>query len=60
MSEGYQYQGPVESYQWVINYSVGPDLVGPFPSRDAAEEWAASYEVQYLAADGPLTLEWWT
>jgi hypothetical protein len=50
--------GPVS--RWVIDYSTGPDLVGPFPSQDDAEEWAASYVVEYRASGGPLTLAWQT
>jgi hypothetical protein len=44
--------------KWVIRYTVGPDLVGPFDTKEAAEEWAASYQVEYRGADGPLTLVW--
>jgi hypothetical protein len=44
--------------QYVIRYETGPDLVGPFPTEREADEWAASYEVQYRDAEGPLDLEW--
>ena len=44
---------------WVLEYDSGPGrLVGPFPNREAAEEWAHRYAGEYAAMGGPLTLSW--
>jgi hypothetical protein len=45
--------------KYLIKYISGPiEMVGPFDDHDAAEEWAASYEVEYLSAEGQLDLNW--
>lgn len=64
----------MSSAQWVIEYESGPGrLVGPFPTKEAAEEWAARYVVEYrkMSTTGPglewnvaplaspASLEWW-
>jgi hypothetical protein len=40
-----------EQHQWVIRYAQGPAAqVGPFLTREAATEWAETYDRQLEAA----------